>query len=110
MAVSPELEQKINELEILSTKLYNIHSEMVANGRNYTNEIFAFNATASVKAKREAVLVARKCFESNENLRIEFEKVRKEIHTVGDEVAEMMGEEQKDFIDQLYNCDVTEGC
>ena len=109
MAVSPELEQKMNELEILNTKMYNIYSEMLANSRNYTNEIFAFNATASVRGKREAVLIARKCFESNEKLRIEFEKVRKEIHTVSDEVAKLMMEEQKDFIDQLFNCEATGG-
>ena len=109
MAISPELEQKMNKLEVLNTRMYNIYSEMLANSRSYTNEIFKFNATASVRAKKEAVSVARKCFESNENLRIEFEKVRKEIHTVSDEVAKMMVKEQKDFIDQLYNCDTTGG-
>lgn len=108
--VKPELEQKMNELVILTTKMYNIYSEMLANIRNYTNEIFTFNATASIGTKRNAVSVARKCFESNENLKIEFYKVHKEIRTVSDEVAEMMVEEQKDFIDQLYNCDTTGGC
>lgn len=105
MAVSPELEQKINKLEVLNTKIYNIYSEMLANSRSYTNEIFRFNATTSVRAKREAVSVARKCFESNERLRIKFEKTRKEVLALSDEVTKMMIEEQEDFVNQIFDCD-----
>lgn len=107
MAVSPELEQKINKLEVLNTKIYNIYSEMLANSRSYTNEIFKFNATASVRAKRESISVAKKCFESNEKLRIKFEKTRKEALALSDEVTEMMIEEQEDFVNQIFDCDTT---
>lgn len=106
MAVSQELEQKMDKLRDLNTKICNIYSEMTANSRRYMDEIFAFNATMSVVAKRTAVYAARQCFESNEELKIELEKAEKEARTVADEVSIMLTEEQKDFIDRLLNCDL----
>jgi hypothetical protein len=109
MAVSPELELRMDRLRDLNTKICNIYSEMVANSRKYMDEIFKFNATSSVRAKREAVSVARKCFEANERLKIEMERAQKEARALSDSVAKLVIEEQKDFIDQLFNCDVTGG-
>jgi hypothetical protein len=63
----------------------------------------------SIRAKREAVHTARECFESNERLKIEMEKAQKEARALSDSVAKLVMEEQKDFIDQLFNCDVTGG-
>ena len=105
MAVSPELEQKIIKLESLNTKVANIYSEMVANSKCYMNEIFEFNAKMSVRAKREAVYAAKKCWESNEKLRIEMEKTQREARTLSDETAKMIMEEQKDFVNQLFDCE-----
>lgn len=102
MAVSPELEQKMNKLSELNMRVCNIYSEMTANSRKYIDDIFRFNATASVRAKRMAVSHAKKCFSSNEELKIELEKAQREVRALGDEVSKMMIEEQKDFIDQLF--------
>lgn len=109
MAVSPSLELRMDRLRDLNTKICNIYSEMVANSKKYMDEIFAFNATMSVRAKREAVRTARECYESNERLKIEMERAQKEARALSDSVAKLVMEEQKDFINQLFNCDVTRG-
>lgn len=103
MAVSPSLELRMDRLGVLNTKICNIYSEMVANSKGYMNEIFKFNSTMSVKAKKEAVSAAKKCFESNEKLRMEMEETQKEARALSDSVAKLIMEEQKDFIDQLFN-------
>lgn len=101
MAVSPELELKLNKLSELNMKVCNIYSEMTANSRKYIDDIFRFNATASATAKRMAVSYAKKNLRANEELKIELEKAQKEARTVADEVSMMMVIEQKDFIDQM---------
>lgn len=110
MAVSPSLELRMDRLGVLHTKVCNIYSEMVANSKGYMNEIFKFNSTMSVKAKKEAVSAARKCFESNERLRIEMEEAQRELRAVSNDAAKLIMKEQKDFIDQLFNYDTTGGC
>ena len=102
MAVSPELEQKLNKLSELNMRMCNIYSEMTANSRRYIDEIFKFNATASVIAKKMAVRYAKKCSNSNGELKIELEKVQREIRALSDETNKMIMEEQKDFVDQLF--------
>ena len=102
MAVSPELEQKMNKLSELNMKVCNIYSEMTANSRKYIDDIFSFNATVSDRAKRMAVCHARKCFSSNEELKIELEKTQKEASALSDEVSMMLVMEQRDLIDQLF--------
>ena len=102
MAVSPELEQKMNKLSELNMKVCNISNEMTANQRRYIDDIFRFNATVSDRAKRMAVCHAKKCFSSNEELKIELEKAQREARTIADEVSMMLAIEQKDFIDQLF--------
>lgn len=102
MAVSPELEQKMNKLSELNMKVCNIYSEMTANSRKYIDDIFMFNATASHKAKRMAVCHAHKCLSSNEELKIALEKTQREASALSDEVSMMLVREQKDFIDQMF--------
>ena len=103
MAVSPELEQKMNKLSELNMRVCNIYSEMTANSRKYIDAIFSFNETASHRAKRMAVCHAHKCFSSNEELKIELEKAQKEASTLSDEVTKMMIEEQEDFVNQIFD-------
>lgn len=102
MAVSPELEQKMNKLSELNMKVCNIYSEMTANSRKYIDDIFRFNATVSDRAKRMAVCHAKKCFNSNEELKIELEKTQREVRALSDEVAKMIMEEQEDFVNQIF--------
>lgn len=102
MAISPELEQKMNKLSELNMKVCNIYSEMTANSRKYIDEIFKFDATMSERAKRMAVYHAKKCFSSNEELKIELEKAQREARTIADEVSMMLAIEQKDFVNQLF--------
>ena len=109
MAVSPELELKLNKLSELNMKVCNIYSEMTANSKKYIDDIFRFNATVSATAKRMAVSYAKKNIMANEELEIELAKAEREARTVADEISIMLAEEQSDFIDQLLGWREPEG-
>ena len=103
MAVSPELEQKMLEVENLNTKILNICSKLVAHNRKFIDEVFTFNEKKSACARYHAVRIAKECSDNTQRLEKELNRTRAELALANDILYQMLLEEQEEFLTKVYS-------